>query len=65
MFKQPWFAGETLSVAIGQGYVTATPLQMAEAAATIATGMRYKPHLVQRVEAIDGSRGEGGRAGGR
>jgi len=55
VFKQPWFAGETLSAAIGQGYVTATPLQMAEAAATIATGRRFKPRLVQRVEAIDGS----------
>jgi penicillin-binding protein 2 len=54
-FKQPWYAGETLSVAIGQGYVTATPLQMAQAAATIATGKRYKPRLVQRVEALDGS----------
>ena len=55
VFKQPWFAGETLSAAIGQGYVTVTPLQMAEAAATIATGVRYKPHLVRRVEAIDGT----------
>jgi len=55
VFKQPWFAGETLSAAIGQGYVTATPLQMAEAAATIATGKRYKPRLVERVEAIDGT----------
>lgn len=55
VFKQPWFAGETLSVAIGQGYVTATPLQMAEAAATIATGQRFKPRVVQRVEALDGT----------
>ncbi len=55
VLKQPWFAGETLSVAIGQGYVTVTPLQMAEAAATVATGMRFKPRLVQRVEALDGS----------
>ena len=55
VFKQPWFAGETLSAAIGQGYVTATPLQMAGAAATIATGKRYKPRLVERVEAIDGT----------
>ncbi|MBX3025878.1 penicillin-binding protein 2 [bacterium] len=54
-FKQPWQKGETLSVAIGQGAVTATPLQMAEAVATIATGVRYQPRLVQRVEAIDGS----------
>lgn len=55
VFKQPWYAGETLSVAIGQGYVTVTPMQMAEAAATIATGTRYKPRLVQRVEALDGT----------
>lgn len=54
-FQQPWQKGETLSVAIGQGAVTATPLQMAEAVATIATGVRYQPRLVQRVEAIDGS----------
>jgi penicillin-binding protein 2 len=54
-FKQPWQKGETLSVAIGQGALTATPLQMAEAVATIATGVRYQPRLVQRVEAIDGS----------
>jgi penicillin-binding protein 2 len=53
--KQPWYAGETLSVAIGQGYVTATPLQMALATATIASGVRYQPRLVQRVEALDGT----------
>src|SRR5262245_39019580 len=55
-FKQPWFPGETLSVAIGQGYVTATPLQMAEMTAMIANGgIRYRPHFVKRVEAPDGS----------
>ena len=42
-------------MAIGQGYVTATPLQMAQAAATIATGTRYRPQLVQRIEAPDGT----------
>ncbi|MEO8602866.1 MAG: penicillin-binding protein 2 [bacterium] len=55
VLKQPWFKGETLSVAIGQGYVTATPLQMAGVVGTIATGARYRPRLVQRVEAIDGA----------
>jgi penicillin-binding protein 2 len=55
-FKQPWFAGETLSVAIGQGYVTATPLQMANLAATIANGgTRYRPQYVKRIESPDGS----------
>ncbi len=55
-FKQPWFAGETLSVAIGQGYVTVTPLQMAVMTMMIANGgIRYRPHFVKRVEAPDGT----------
>jgi penicillin-binding protein 2 len=55
-FNQPWFEGETLSVAIGQGYVTATPLQMANLAATIANGgTRYRPFYVKRVDAPDGT----------
>jgi penicillin-binding protein 2 len=55
-FNQPWFEGETLSVAIGQGYVTATPLQMAVMAATIANGgTRYRPHYVKRVDSADGT----------
>jgi penicillin-binding protein 2 len=55
-FKQPWYPGETLSVAIGQGYVTATPLQMAQMTATIANGgTRYRPHYVKQVDAPDGS----------
>jgi penicillin-binding protein 2 len=55
-FDQPWFAGETLSVAIGQGYVTATPLQMAHFVATVANGgTRYRPHYVKRIEAPDGT----------
>ncbi len=42
-----WFAGETISVGIGQGAVTATPLQLARALSGIASGgaMR-RPHLV-------------------
>jgi penicillin-binding protein 2 len=54
-FSQPWFEGETLSVAIGQGYVTATPLQMANLAATIANGgTRYRPFFLKRVVDADG-----------
>src|SRR6185369_6612390 len=55
-FDAPWYPGETLSVAIGQGYVAATPLQMAMVAATIANGgTRYKPQFVKEQEALDGS----------
>jgi penicillin-binding protein 2 len=46
--KEPWFPGETVSVAIGQGQVSATPLQMARVAAIIANGGRLvTPHLVR------------------
>jgi penicillin-binding protein 2 len=55
-FDAPWYPGETLSVAIGQGYVTTTPMQMAVMAATIANGgTRYRPQYVKRVEAPDGA----------
>jgi penicillin-binding protein 2 len=53
-FGQPWYAGETLSAAIGQGYVTATPLQMANMAAAVAVGQRLRPHFVMQVERPDG-----------
>ena len=43
---QPWYAGETISVAIGQGPLSVTPLQMARMAATLANGGRtITPHL--------------------
>jgi penicillin-binding protein 2 len=55
-FGEPWYAGETLSVAIGQGYVTTTPLQMANVIATIANGGTvYQPQFVKRVETPDGT----------
>lgn len=53
-FNEPWYAGETLSVAIGQGYVTATPLQMANMVAAVATGKRMRPHFVLHVENASG-----------
>ncbi len=46
--KAPWYAGETVSVAIGQGQVTVTPLQMARLAAVIANGgSLVTPHVVR------------------
>ena len=42
-----WYHGETVIASIGQGYMLASPLQLASAAATLATrGVRYQPHLV-------------------
>jgi len=55
-FGERWYAGETLSVAIGQGYVLTTPLQMASVMATVANGgTRYRPFVVKRVEGPGGS----------
>ncbi len=55
-YHQRWYPAETLSVAIGQGYVAVTPLQMAELVAEIANGgIRYKPQFVKEIEALDGS----------
>jgi penicillin-binding protein 2 len=43
-----WYAGETISVAIGQGALTVTPIQLASAIGGIAEGgVWYKPHLVK------------------
>lgn len=46
--NQPWYPGETLNVGIGQGYFTATPLQLAQATAIFARrGQVLPPRLVQ------------------
>ncbi len=46
-FRQKWFAGETISVSIGQGATTVTPLQMARALSGIAEGgVWHTPHLL-------------------
>jgi penicillin-binding protein 2 len=45
---QPWFKGDTINVGIGQGYMQVTPLQLAQAYATIAVGKRYRPFVVAK-----------------
>ena len=48
--NEAWLPGETISAAIGQGYVTVTPLQMASVVGTVATnGVSYRPRLVRAV----------------
>ena len=48
---KPWYPGETISVAIGQGFVTVTPLQMATLIGTIANnGVQYKPRVVRQLK---------------
>ncbi len=49
--QQRWYAGETISIGIGQGYNAYTPLQLALAVATLANdGVMYRPHFVDYVE---------------
>jgi penicillin-binding protein 2 len=51
VLKAKWYAGETISVAIGQGYVTITPMQAAWAMGGLTTGGRLKqPHFVNPQE---------------
>lgn len=53
--NQAWNPGETLSVAIGQGYVLTTILQLANMYASVANGgTQYRPFFVKRIESIDG-----------
>ncbi|HKY92546.1 MAG TPA: penicillin-binding protein 2, partial [Nevskiaceae bacterium] len=49
--KEIWFPGETLSVGIGQGYMTTTPLQLAQITARMAMrGGGFKPHIVHALQ---------------
>ena len=48
---QPWYPGETISAGIGQGYMLASPLQLAVATGVMASkGQRRIPHLVMAVD---------------
>jgi penicillin-binding protein 2 len=50
-YKQKWFAGDTVSVGIGQGYNLATPIQLAYATAIVANdGLAHPPRLVKAVQ---------------
>ncbi|MGA2192306.1 MAG: penicillin-binding protein 2 [Nitrospirota bacterium] len=52
---EPWYAGETISCSIGQGYVSVTPIQLARMAATVANGgVLYQPQVVRAVKYRDG-----------
>lgn len=49
--RDPYYPGETVSLAIGQGPLAVSPLQQAHLAATAATGFVHQPHLLLQVEA--------------
>jgi len=48
--QQKWYAGETISIGIGQGYNAYTPIQLAQATAVVANnGVMFRPHLVRHI----------------
>lgn len=50
VFKEKWFPGDDANTAIGQGFVSATPIQMAMMTAAVANGGRlYQPQMVERI----------------
>ncbi|MDH7482996.1 MAG: penicillin-binding protein 2 [Spirochaetales bacterium] len=49
-FNEPWTPGDTMNLSIGQGYMLATPLQVANMMAMIVNdGVLYKPHVVKEI----------------
>ncbi|WP_372886740.1 penicillin-binding protein 2 [Shimia sp.] len=50
---QPWVLGDTVNTSIGQGYVLASPLQLALMTARIATGLALEPRLVKSVDGVE------------
>lgn len=55
-YGAPWFAGDTVAISIGQGYILGTPMQLAQAVAVIANrGIRYKPTLLLKTQKPDGA----------
>ncbi|HEC61236.1 MAG TPA: penicillin-binding protein 2 [bacterium] len=50
-----WLGGDTLNLSIGQGFLTVTPLQLANVVALIANeGKVFRPHLLKEIRDIDG-----------
>ena len=54
-YSQPWYEAETMDVAIGQGFLQVTPIQLAQAYMAVANrGTMYKPRLVMAASSPDG-----------
>ncbi len=54
VFGQPWFDGDTLNLSIGQGFLSVTPMSMANfIAALVNNGIVYRPHLLKEVLSPD------------
>jgi len=51
--KSEWVIGDTLNAAIGQGFVLASPLQLAVMTARIASGTQIRPRLVRSIDGVE------------
>lgn len=51
--NNPWFLGDTLHLAIGQGFLQATPIQLNSITSFMATGYLTRPYLVSKIDAKD------------
>jgi penicillin-binding protein 2 len=54
VYHDVWVKGDSINYGIGQGWLVVTPIQMANAYGTIATGKRYIPHVVLDVRSREG-----------
>ena len=55
VYGEVWYGGETLSCAIGQGYILVTPLQLLNVISAIGNGgALYRPQIVERIERANG-----------
>ena len=58
-YGQDWVVGDTVNASIGQGYVLASPLQLAVMSARIATGRMVTPRLLKSVDGVEQPSGSG------
>ncbi|MDF1802931.1 penicillin-binding protein 2 [Thalassovita sp.] len=58
-YGQDWVIGDTVNASIGQGYVLASPLQLAVMSARIATGRAVTPRLLKSVDGVEQPSGRG------
>jgi penicillin-binding protein 2 len=52
-YKQPWYHGETLNTAIGQGYFLVTAMQVARNVGMIASGKNLVPHFIREIDGLE------------
>ena len=50
---EPWMAGDSLNAAIGQGFVLASPLQLAVMTARVASGTGIRPRLIKSIDRVE------------